>query len=542
MPPASLPSSETSQSGKVGRSLINIAGIVAIATLLSKIAGLVRQQVIASAFGVGPAYDAFNYAYIIPGFLLILLGGINGPFHSAIVSVVAKRNQREIGPLIESVTTLVGAILLVLTLLLVVFAEPLLYFVAPGLGEGTRAIALVQFRIMAPIALLSGIIGIGFGTLNAANQYWLPSLSPIFSSLAMLVSLSILFLWQGSGVKDPANALIGGRFLAYGALAGALIQWLIQLVAQWRSGIGTLRLRFNFRDPGVQEVVKVLGPATFSSGTLYINVWTDLWFASRIPGAAATLDYANLLVQAPLGILSSMILVPFMPVFSRLKDPTDWPELKERIRQGLMLTALTMLPLSALTISLALPVVRLIYERYAFTREASYLVTAVLMAYASGMFVYLARDVLVRVFYALGDGDTPFRISVVNIFLNVLLDALLIGPLGTPGLVLATVGVNFFGTIALLICLNRKLHGLPLRAWSIPFLGLFMGSVLAGLVSYGTLHLSQSFLGKEGFFLLLGELGISALAGLTIFALIAMRLNLPEMDLLVGRLRSRFIR
>ena len=160
---------------KPGRSLAGIAGIVAIATLISKLFGLVRQQAIAAAFGIGPAVDAYYYAYIIPGFLLVLLGGINGPFHSAIVSVLAKRPKAEAAALVETITTLVGGLLLLVTIALVLFAEPLIGLVAPGFnqieqGAVIREIAVQQLQLMAPMALLAGLIGIGFGTLNAADQ------------------------------------------------------------------------------------------------------------------------------------------------------------------------------------------------------------------------------------------------------------------------------------------------------------------------------------------------------------------------------------
>ena len=157
-------SDNTSPSKK--RSLINIATIVAIATLISKIFGLVRQQAIAAVFGVGAAVDAYNYAYVVPGFLLILLGGINGPFHSAMVSVLAKRDKSESAALVETITTLVGGVLLLVTVGLIIFASPLIDLVAPGLGqslagEEIRKIAIAQLQIMAPMALLAGLIGIG---------------------------------------------------------------------------------------------------------------------------------------------------------------------------------------------------------------------------------------------------------------------------------------------------------------------------------------------------------------------------------------------
>jgi putative peptidoglycan lipid II flippase len=549
---------------KKSRSLISIAGIVAVATLISKVFGLVRQQAIAAAFGSGPAYGAYNFAYVIPGFLLILLGGINGPFHSAIVSAIAKKKREEIAPIIETITTLVVGILLLITVGLVFFAEPLTHLVAPGLfitpeqaqatgmspaqfqiNQQTREIAIQQFKIMAPMAVLAGLIGIGFGALNAADQYWLPSISPLFSSVTVLVGIGVLAFSLGGKMSLPEYAALGGAMLAWATLAGALLQWFVQLPIQWRSGLGGLRPRFNFRQPEVQEVIKIMGPATFSSGMMQINVWTDLFFASFIPNAAAAVSamgYAGLLVQTPLGILSNVILVPLMPIFARLAEPHNWGELKGRIRQGLVMTAATMLPLSALMITLALPITRVVYERYAFNVKDSYLTASVLVAYSVGMFVYLGRDVLVRVFYGLGDADTPFRISIFNIFLNALLDFLLVKPLGAPGLILATVGVNLVSMGMMLWVLNRRLEGLPLREWGKPVLGLATGSVIAGFACWGALHLTQQWMGTEGLLIQLLQLIIASAVGLAVFALVATRLRLPEVDLLVDRLRQKVLR
>jgi putative peptidoglycan lipid II flippase len=531
-----------SQKQKSSRSLAGIAGIVAVATLISKVFGLVRQQAIAAAFGVGPAVDAYSYAYVIPGFLLILLGGINGPFHSAIVSVLAKRDKSEAAPIVETITTLVGAILLVVTLILIWKAGVFIDLVGPGLRPEVRAIAILQLQIMAPMAVLAGLIGIGFGTLNAADMYWLPSVSPLFSSITLIAGLGILALQLGNQINAPKYVLLGGMVLAWGTLSGAILQWLVQVVAQWRAGLGTLRLRFNWKQPGVSDVLKVMGPATLSSGMLQINVYTDLFFASTIPQAAAAMAYAGLLVQTPLGIISNVILVPLLPVFSRLAAPENWPELKARIRQGLLLTALTMLPMSALMITLAIPIVKVIYERGAFQNQASQLVASVLIAYAVGMFVYLARDVLVRVFYALGDGETPFRISIVNIFLNAVLDYFLVKPFGAPGLVLATVGVNFTSTVALLWLLDRKLHGLAWREWSLPLLGLSFGSFVAGLASWGVSWGFQHIGNTSNLLVQLLQLSVAGIVGLGVFALFAMRLNLPEVDIFVARIRQKFVR
>ena len=530
---------------KPSRSLARIASIVAAATLISKGFGLVRQQAIAAAFAVGPVADAYNFAYVIPGFLLVLLGGINGPFHSAIVSVVAKRDREDVGELVESISTLVTVVLIGVALAMVFLAAPIIDFVAQGLGDTeplAREIAIRQLQIMAPMAVFAGLIGIGFGTLNADDQYWLPSVSPMFSSVAVIVGLGLLYAAIGADISNPDYFLLGGAVLAGTTLLGAVMQWLVQLPALWRSGSGRLRLRFNWRDPGVRDVFKILAPATFSSGMMQLNVFTDLLFAPYIPATAAALGYANLLVQTPLGIISNVILVPFLPIFSRLTAPADWPELKERIRQSLMMTALTMLPLGALIMTLALPIVQVIYERGAFDLRAAEIVTSVLVAYGLGMFVYLARDVLVRVYYALGDGQTPFRISLVNIGLNAVLDFFFIRWFGAPGLVLATVGVNITSTISLVVLLDRKLNGLPWLQWGRTILMLSMLSGLAGLAAWGTRLGLEQVLGIEGFINRLLQLAIASTAGIAVFSLGTVALRIPEATLLVERLTARFRR
>lgn len=537
---------------------------MAAATLISKVFGLVRQQAIAAAFGTGPVFGAYNFAYVIPGFLLILLGGINGPFHSAMVSVLAKRDRKDAAPIMETITTLVVGILLLVMVALLVFAEPLMRLVGPGLFvsqadaiargisaqdfqilQQTKDLAIQQFRIMAPMAVLAGLIGLGFGVLNAADSYWLPSISPLLSSATVILGIVGLAIALGGNITAPEYAALGAAVLAWTTLGGAVLQWLAQLPLQWKMGLGGFRPRFEFKRPEVQEVLRIMGPATFSSGMLQINLWTDLFFASFIPNAAAAVSamtYAGLLIQMPVGILSNVILVPLLPVFSRLAAPEDWPALKDRIRQGLILTAITMLPLSAVTIALALPIVRVIYERYAFSLEDSYLTTAVLTAYAVGMFFYLGRDVLVRVFYGLGDGVTPFRISIINIFINAVLDALLVGPLGAPGLILATVGVNIISMVMMLVLLHRRLNGLPLRSWAAPMVGLTGASAIAGGVSWATLRACERLMGNEGLLILLAQLCIAGIAGLGVFALIAMRLRLPEFDSLVNLVRQKLLR
>jgi len=532
----------------MARSLKGIALVVTLGTLLSKVGGLVRQLVIAAAFGVGAAYDAYNYAYVLPGFLLILLGGINGPFHSAMVSVLSRRPRQEGAHILAALNTSVSAILLGVTVLLVLAADPLITLVGPGLSPELHRIAVVQLQVMAPMALLAGLIGLGFGSLNAADEFWIPAVSPLMSSAALVLGVGLLWFQLGDQIGDTGFALRGGVVLAAATLVGALLQWLIQLPALVRQGLVRFRLVWDWRHPGVREVWRVMGPATLSSGMLQINVFTDLFFASGIAGAAAGLGYANLLIQTPLGLISNALLVPLLPTFARLTADDDRPQLIARIRQGLMLSTASMLPLGVLFIALGEPIVALVYERGAFDANAAQLVTALLMAYGLGMPAYLGRDVLVRVFYALGDGNTPFRFSVAGIGLNVLFDWFLVGGptpwgpqspfnFGAPGLVLATVAINTLTCLALVIVLQRRLQALPLGHWAADAARLTVAALLAGVVSWLlsiTVTWPADLIGR------MVQVGCSGAVGVLVFGWLGSVLSVPEIEEIRAVLLRRF--
>ena len=535
----------------MARSLKGIALVVTLGTLLSKAGGLVRQLVIAAAFGVGAAYDAYNYAYVLPGFLLILLGGINGPFHSAMVSVLSRRPREEGAHILAALNTTVSALLLAFTVLLVLAADPLITLVGPGLSPQLHAIAVVQLQVMAPMAFLAGLIGLGFGSLNAADEFWIPAISPLMSSLALMVGVGLLWWQLGGQIGAPSFAMLGGLVLAAATLVGALAQWLIQLPALMRQGLARFKLVWDWTHPGVREVWRVMGPATLSSGMLQINVFTDLFFASGIVGAAAGLGYANLLVQTPLGLISNALLVPLLPTFARLTAPEDQPQLLARIRQGLMLSTASMVPIGALFIALGTPIVALVYERGAFDSSAAQLVAALLMAYGLGMPAYLGRDVLVRVFYALGDGTTPFRLSLAGIGLNVIFDWVLVGGptpwgnqspfnFGASGLVLATVAINVLTCLTLLLVLKSRMPAMTLIPWGIDTTRLLLAGVLTGCIVWG---LSLGVDWPLGWFGLLARVGIPSLLGLAFFGLMGSAFGVAEVQeigtMVLRRMRLR---
>ena len=524
---------------KTSPSVGSIAKLVASATLVSKLFAFVRESVVSAAFGIDSVKNAYDYAYAIPGFLFVLIGGVNGPFHSSLIRVLAKKDKSEAPAIVETVSTLVSILLVAVTILIVIFSGNLIGILGPKLAPEVKQLATLQLRIMAPMALLAGLIGIGFGTLNAVDNYLLPSISPLFSSVVITTGVAAI-LWKfGEQLNTPQYFSLGAIILAGTTLGGAFLQWLAQLIVQWRAGMGTLKLRFNWHTPGVWDVFKVMIPATLSSGMLYINLNVDQFFVSGIPGAAAGLRIATFIFITPLGIISNAILVPFYPVFSRLAAQENWSELKSRIRQGIFLGALSMLPFTAIFMSLALPIIKLGFERGQFNPEASQFVASLLVVYGFGMFFYMGRDVLIRVFYALGDGETPFKVSIINIFINAILDYFLVKNFGAPGLIMATVGVNIISMTVFIWSLHRRLEGLSLRQWSKGLSGLFIATLLAGIASYGVSQGIERTIGNGNLFLLLIELTLSSMMAIAIFSAIAMQLRLPELELLTSSIKQK---
>ena len=531
------------------KSLKKIALIVSSGTFVSKIGGLVRQLVIAGAFGIGSAYNAYNYAYIVPGFFLVLIGGINGPFHNSIVSVLSRKSLKEGNEITRIVNTNLGAILIIFSLILFISADPIIKIFGPGLSDEVHKIAVIQLQIMSPIAFFSGLIGIGFGYLNTKGEFFIPSISPLLSSILIIIIVGVFWLDQGNEINSYNYALKGGILLAISTLTGAILQWLIQIPSLINKGLRQNKLKWAWNHSGAKEVWKILYPASLASGMLQINVFTDLFFASGIIGAAAGLGYANFVVQAPLGLISNTILLPLLPIFARLSDTNQSKKLIKKIEQGLIFSSASMIGIGAVLISLSTPIITLIYGRGAFDSTAISLVSKLLIAYGLGMPAYLARDLLVRVYYSIGDAKTPFRISIIGIFLNILLDWILIGApysegnyfqfdFGPQGIVFATVLINFFTCIYLLLQLKLKIAIIPINKWLFKIAKLLLSGFIT-VISVFTL--SGLIIWPKDLLELSIGISIFSLLGILIFILSAQLMHIDEINDLIILFRKKII-
>ncbi len=421
----------------------NVASI-SFATSLSKVAGFIRQIFIAAAFGIGITYDAYNYAYIIPGFLLIIIGGINGPLHNAVVAVLTPLKRREGGLVLTKVSIKLTLLFFILGVVVFFNSSFLINFLAPNLNFEAKTIATNQLRILTPCIPLSAFIGLSFGALNSRNKFFISSISPALTSLTTILFISANWLFG----HQNTNYLFYSGILAKATLTGTCIQFAIQCWAINKIGLLRFNSAWHLFKYEEKRIFKLIAPATISSGLGQINVFVDMFFASSFQGAASGLAYGNFLIQAPLGVLSNALILPLLPKFSKFNSNQDTRNLEKSLISGIEYCFLTTIFLTGFFITFNNQIVQFVFQRGAFNSDAVFLVKNILIAYAVGIPFYLYRDLLVRTYYAIENPKLPFQLSFAGIMLNVFFDWFLVG---APTINFGNLSPYNFGVIGIIL-------------------------------------------------------------------------------------------
>ena len=394
-------------------------------TFLSKLIGFIRQVFIAGAYGVGFAYDAYNYAYIIPGFLIIIICGINGPLHNALVAVLTPLKTREAGLIFNQINLKITGILLLIGCFVFLKANLIISSIAPSLNPEIQTIATEQLKILSPCIPLSGFIGLSYGALNTKNKYLISSFSPSIISLVTIIFITLSWLnnFQDFGISYFYKSTL----LATATLTGTIIQFLIQLYEIYKIGLLNFKITWFKTTHAEKRILNLILPASLASGLGQINVFVDMFFISSFRGAASGLAYGNLLIQAPLGILSNTVILPLLPKFSKLINENKKEKVKQILIEGIEHCFLSTIFLGGLFITFNGLIVELVFQRGAFDIQAVSLVRKILISYSVGIPFYLYRDLLIRFYYSIEKTKLPFQISLVGIGLNIIFDWILTG-------------------------------------------------------------------------------------------------------------------
>ncbi len=467
---------------------------ISLGTTLSKFTGFLRQIFIAALFGVGVAYDAYNYAYIIPGFLIIIIGGINGPLHNAVVAVLTPLEENRARQVLQNISLRIILLLFIFSIVIFFNAESLINIIGPNLDKETQLTAARQLKILSPCIPLSGFNGLSYGALNSKNKFFTSSISPIIVSIVTILFISIY--WFFNLKNQIFNNLFYAELLSLATLAGTFIQTIIQIHETHK--IGLIKFKFTLKKSFSEEtrIFNLIIPACFSSGLGQINVFIDMFFASSFKGAASGLAYGNFLIQAPLGILSNALILPLLPKFSELINKNKNHQLNKILITSIEYCLLATFLVMGFFMCFNDLIVNLVFQRGAFNIQSALIVKNILIAYALGLPAYLFRDLLIRIYYSIEEINLPFNLSIYGIGLNFFCDWMLIGApipnsgnllpynFGVVGLVLSSGIVNFIICIILSIRLKNFTKPLPHKVLLKKTLLIFIACIFSIIVSY----------------------------------------------------------
>lgn len=491
----------------MSKNLKNIS-VVATATVVSRLLGLVREVFIAAAFGTSALNSAFVSAFTLPNLFRRLLGegALTAAFVPTMTHELEHRERAAAFGLISKVSSwllVVTVGLVALSMLALANAETLLgKFGGAGLEPDTTARLLLGARLgvlLFPYMVFVCLAAAFSAACQVLGRFTEPALSPIWLNLVIIASLVCGTWWAGSdGLRM--------HWLCFGVLVGGFLQMAVPAGVLWNEG---WRPRFDLAaDDRVREIVRLMGPTVIGSAIYLINISVSRFIGLSLNDhAASALNLATRVMELPIGVFAAAIATVVFPLIARHAARSDWAKLGQDYHKGLRLVLVINVPAAVGLALLSEPIVRLLFQRGAFHASDTALMTPLLAVYALGLPFLSFTTVALRGFYALKDTSTPVRAAAISFVVNIVLSLVLMRWFSTVGLAVASNLAVLVQAVFLQVCLTRKLPGLSF-APMLPGLGkiaiasaLMGGAVWAGSIAVTKLSLppkGQDFLAVGG--------------------------------------------
>lgn len=503
--------------------LFRAAGLIAAASILSKILGFGRETAMASYFGATWTADAFLVASLAP---TMLFGAVSTGLATTVIPVFAKRlhddGKEAAAGFINNLTTLTLLLCLTLSVIGVLIAPFLIRILAPGFQGETYSTTVYLTRLLFPVIVLMALAAIVTGYLQALERFTWPALAGIPFNILMIAMLVL-------GAR---------RYGIVAAVVGTIIATLSQLIFMW-PGLREVRFRYrpllNWQDPGLRQVGRMIIPVLLAGGVGQFGLVVDRMLASGLAeGSIAALKFGSLLTQFPLGIFVAAVTTVLYPSFSRFAAARDLDSLRTVFASGARISIFLALPVTVGLVVLREPIVQILFERGAFDSRATTMTAYAVLFFSIGLIPMALQQLVNRVYFSLQDTFTPMLWGMGGVAVNIVLDLLLVKPMLHGGLALATSLAALFNLVLLIEKLRRRLGGLGARsmldgAWrmgiasTVMGLGVWLGwQLLAGLAT------------GHGLMVTAGYLAVIICAGGIIYGVAAYLLGLSEVDLFVN--------
>ena len=508
--------------------------------MTSRILGVVREQVLAAYFGAGNAMDAYNVAYRIPNLVrdLFAEGAMSGAFVPTFTKHLTNQGRESawrLGNLVINALIVITACLVVLG---IVFAEPLVSVFASAYREVPGKLELTVFltRLMLPFLTLVALAAAVMGMLNSLHRFFIPALSPAMFNVATIVCAIVLVPLM------PDVGLPAITAIAIGSVVGGVAQLAVQWPVLRREGFRYQPI-LDWNDPGLRRVLVLMGPGTIGLAATQVNVFVNTVLATgEGTGAVSWLNYAFRLMYLPIGLFGVSIATATLPRVSRHAATGDEPAARRTIADGLSLMLMLNVPATVGLMVLATPIVRVIFERAAFTPADTAATAAAVQFYALGLIGYSIVRIASPVFYALGQNRTPVMVSAATVLANAVLNIGLVRVMGYRGLALGTSIAALFNAIVLIFFLRRRLRGIEGGRVAGSLTRILAASAAMGATAIGVEMALSAWLPGTGLLVQVVRLSIAIAASVGVLAAAAYLLRIREfhegLALVLRRFRS----
>ena len=456
--------------------------IFAVATGLSRIAGLIREIVAARYFGTSGAASAFTLAFQIPNLIRALVAdaALSSAFVPVFSELLENKKRREAYQLAAALAGLLLVGLTVITLVFILIAPWLIpLFTGDEFTPALDALAVGLSQVLFPIVILLGLTGLAVGILNVHDHFAIPAIAPLVWNIVIIAGMvGLAPLFEGD---DKLYAY------AIGVVAGTLVQLLMMLPALRRIGFPVWHIRLPKRgDERVKRVLMLMLPVSVGLGLININLLLNTSIGSLVsPGVPRAIDAAFRIYMLPQGMFSVAVATVLFPQLARLAARGDHLGMQRTIGVGLRQIGLLLIPAGAALLVLAEPMVRLLYQGGEWTAQSTELTADALFWFAfslpfSGWVLMLTRG-----FFSLQRPWIPTTLAVGSLAINAIGSYLLSKPYGIAGIVMGTALSNAALVIAEAIWLRRALGGFETARTLKAIAQILVGAAVLSGVAYG---------------------------------------------------------
>jgi putative peptidoglycan lipid II flippase len=515
---------------------------IAFLTVISRVFGMIRDMAFSHFFGLSGMMDVWAIAFMVPNLSRRIFG--EGAASSSLIPVYSeelKRDPRGSADLARTVTTVIFVILAG-----IVIAGEILIWVYCRYADpvpNTRRM-MILIAIMLPYMCLICLAAILSGLLNSHNHFAMPAAAPIALNLIIIAALA----GSGWGLKMIPEQQV--YVLAAAVIVAGIAQLVMQVTPLAKYGV-TLRPAWHVRTAAFKRVMLLMAPMILGLAVTQLNTLSDGVIAKWLSGseqkgdslmlfgrqmlypvregAVASLYFSQRLYQFPLGVLGISLATAIFPILSAAAADKDERLLVQTIRQGIAAALFIALPATIGLMLVSRPLVAVLYQHGEFSSEDTKQVQMVLIYYSIGLCGYFLQQLLTRAFYSLKDSKWPARTAVAAVFVNVVLNLVLIWPLGVGGLALATAVCSYLQVGILLVVLSRQFRFSVPRQTVLLLLKTLTAAVVMGGAGFVCMRLLSGMTSNK-----MGDLvqiGVQVVVCCVVYTLVSLRLGNPLLAL-----------